>query len=208
MTFRLFRGTGRFGPMAASAPPYVGRLHGVLAVLPSTRIASVAHAGLMQSFPRHAGVQNRDPLAGYDRGGTHKNAPIRHDASRSGVASKQMSLETCSAPRAGALRRHLLMCGCGLGGRRLGAGRSAGKLRHPMQTERLCGCSRKRAYRERVAAVRLHGVLDVLPSTRIASVAHGELDQSFPKSAPACAACTRESGVPARRGSDSGKGRQ
>src|SRR3990172_12543110 len=51
MKLRLFRGTGRFGPMSASAPPYVGRLHGVLAVLPSTRIASVAHAGLMQSFP-------------------------------------------------------------------------------------------------------------------------------------------------------------
>ena len=38
--------------MLASAPPFVGRLHGVLAVLPSTRIASVAHAGLMQSFTR------------------------------------------------------------------------------------------------------------------------------------------------------------
>src|SRR6185503_17727506 len=49
---RLFRGTGRFGPMSASAPPYVGRLHGVLAVLPSTRIASVAHVELGQSFPR------------------------------------------------------------------------------------------------------------------------------------------------------------
>src|SRR5882762_1279847 len=41
--------------MSASAPPYVGRLHGVLAVLPSTRIASVAHAGLMQSFPTDRG---------------------------------------------------------------------------------------------------------------------------------------------------------
>src|SRR6266850_2900394 len=98
MTFRLFRGTGRFGPRAAapnrgpsgdvtaeartstrtfgtmhpapgshpsakadgtcsalsgrpaSAPPYVGRLHGVLADLPSTRIASVAHVELDQSF--------------------------------------------------------------------------------------------------------------------------------------------------------------
>ena len=37
--------------MPASAPPYVGRLHGVLAVLPSTRIASVAHVELDQSFP-------------------------------------------------------------------------------------------------------------------------------------------------------------
>src|SRR5215813_10648954 len=38
--------------MAASAPPCVGRLHGVLAVLPSAQIASVAHARLDQSFPR------------------------------------------------------------------------------------------------------------------------------------------------------------
>ena len=30
---RLFRGTGRFGPTTASAPPCVGRLHGVLAHL-------------------------------------------------------------------------------------------------------------------------------------------------------------------------------
>src|SRR3990172_11624777 len=52
MTFRLFRGTGRFGPMSASAPPYVGRLHGVLAVLPSTRVASVAHVEPGQSFPK------------------------------------------------------------------------------------------------------------------------------------------------------------
>ena len=36
--------------MSASAPPYVGRLHGVLAVLPSTRIASVARVELGQSF--------------------------------------------------------------------------------------------------------------------------------------------------------------
>ena len=39
--------------MSASAPPYVGRLHGVLAVLPSTRIASVAHVELDQSFPHY-----------------------------------------------------------------------------------------------------------------------------------------------------------
>src|SRR3990172_2914196 len=64
MKIRLFRGTGRFGPMPASAPPYVGRLHGVLAVLPSTRIASVAHAGLMQSFPR-----SFRPRTTNDRGG-------------------------------------------------------------------------------------------------------------------------------------------
>src|SRR6185436_16932174 len=51
---RLFRGTGRFGPMPASAPPYVGRLHGVLAVLPSTRIATVAHVELDQSFPKYS----------------------------------------------------------------------------------------------------------------------------------------------------------
>jgi hypothetical protein len=36
--------------MTAPAPPCVGRLHGVLAVLPSTRIAAVAHVRIDQSF--------------------------------------------------------------------------------------------------------------------------------------------------------------
>src|SRR5262245_16690621 len=40
--------------MTASAPPCVGRLHGVLAVLPSAQICSVAHARLDQSFPKSA----------------------------------------------------------------------------------------------------------------------------------------------------------
>ena len=31
--FTSFEGPGRFGPMAARAPPCVGRLHGVLALL-------------------------------------------------------------------------------------------------------------------------------------------------------------------------------
>jgi iron complex transport system permease protein len=38
--------------MTASARPCVGRLHGVLAVLPSARIAAVAHVRIDQSFPR------------------------------------------------------------------------------------------------------------------------------------------------------------
>src|SRR4249919_2469616 len=38
--------------MAARAPPCVGRLHGVLAHLPSAQIAAVAHARLDQRFPR------------------------------------------------------------------------------------------------------------------------------------------------------------
>src|SRR5207344_2281356 len=47
-----FEGPWRFGPMAAPAPPCVGRLHGVLAALPSARIAAVAHVRIDQSFPR------------------------------------------------------------------------------------------------------------------------------------------------------------
>src|SRR5882762_9967688 len=80
------------------------------------------------------------PLRGCDRGGTHKHAHIRHDASRSGVASKHTTLGTCSA----------------LSGR-------------PASVPPYVG--------------RLHGVLTVLPSTRIASVAHAGLMQSFPKAA-------------------------
>jgi hypothetical protein len=49
--FASFEGPGRFGPMAAWAPPCVGRLHGVLAHFPSAQIAAVAHARLDQSFP-------------------------------------------------------------------------------------------------------------------------------------------------------------
>src|SRR5207344_570885 len=47
-----FEGPWRFGPMPAPAPPCVGQLHGVLAVLPSARIAAVAHVRIDQSFPR------------------------------------------------------------------------------------------------------------------------------------------------------------
>jgi hypothetical protein len=38
--------------MTAPAPRGVGQLHGVLAVLPSTRIATVAHVRIDQSFPK------------------------------------------------------------------------------------------------------------------------------------------------------------
>jgi DsbC/DsbD-like thiol-disulfide interchange protein len=38
--------------MTASAPPHVGRLLGVLAVLPSARIAAVGHVRIDQSFPK------------------------------------------------------------------------------------------------------------------------------------------------------------
>ncbi len=38
---------------AACAPPGVGGLHGVLALLPSAQITPVAHARLVQSVPRY-----------------------------------------------------------------------------------------------------------------------------------------------------------
>ena len=46
--------------MTASAPPCVGQLHGVLAVLPSARIAAVAHVRIDQSFPNSATVRFRE----------------------------------------------------------------------------------------------------------------------------------------------------
>ena len=63
--FTSFEGPGRFGPMAARAPPCVGRLHGVLALLPSAQIAPVAHARLVQSFPTdHPSIVRIDCLRG------------------------------------------------------------------------------------------------------------------------------------------------
>ena len=51
-------------------------------------------------FGRHAGARNRDPLAGCDREGVRETAHhFRRAASRSGVASKQTALGTCSALR-------------------------------------------------------------------------------------------------------------
>src|SRR6185436_9213574 len=69
--------------MSVPAPPYVGRLHGVLAVLPSTRIASVAHGEPDQSFPTYPPMLTPPPQL-------EKNEIDPRTAPPSTVAARQL----------------------------------------------------------------------------------------------------------------------
>src|SRR5215813_790828 len=71
--------------MTASAPPCVGRLHGVLAVLPSAQIASVAHARLGQSFPRYDHDWKRFRLSKRKRGGQRKTEVPPKQTAQEGI---------------------------------------------------------------------------------------------------------------------------
>ena len=71
--FSLFRGTGAIWADGRGLL-LVGRLHGVLAHLPSAQIAPVAHARLDQSFPSAQAARDRQAIS---RRGQSAPAPAR-----------------------------------------------------------------------------------------------------------------------------------